>query len=309
MGKLTVQQRLRESVKSWTDLWSMSGQQQTGTAQAWRHAVVPMPQSPQYIRFVATFGNDYRSDMAIDTISFASKTTLIAGAAATLSFPGGGWKITGDGKRTGNFGKWNRMSKNTPSGGTGPLQADTGTFYAYIESSGRNKGNPYKVAYMTSPELDPEKTTQVDWVYHMYGANLGKKDSGKGQLILQESTDGKKYTDIWVKKGQQQTSSTKAWLKAFIRLKKPKFVRFKGITGSGYRSDIAVDSVKFNVPVKDHASDDGNVEKASLDSCRAFDDGRKDEESEWIGNSDGWIGYDFGHPINISTYTIQASQF
>jgi len=127
---------------------------------------------------------------------------------------------------------WNRASGRTPSTGTGPNAAAHGSYYMFIETSfPRVEGD---FADLNASSLTLLGPTVLTFQYHMYGATMGK---------LQVLVNGIKF---WEKSGNQGN----AWKTAKVYL--PQFatgiavnVTFRGIRGSAWRSDLAIDDIKF----------------------------------------------------------------
>ncbi len=135
---------------------------------------------------------------------------------------------------------WTRRSGSTPSGGTGPYGAHGGSYYIYTEASSPNY--PSKTAILESPNYDLTGVTdaELSFWYNMYGTNMGT-------LYVEVSTDCENWTSVWSLSGNQGTS----WYEADIDLGgyvgSVITVRFRGVTGSSYRSDMAVDDVTMSV--------------------------------------------------------------
>jgi hypothetical protein len=134
---------------------------------------------------------------------------------------------------------WTRRSGSTPSSTTGPSSASAGSNYMYVEASSPNY--PSKVTYFESPCFDLSSATSATFTfkYHMYGANMGS-------LKLEASTNnGSSWTSVFTKSGDQGNS----WKSGSVNLASytgdAVKLRFVGTTGSGWRSDIAVDDVKL----------------------------------------------------------------
>lgn len=135
--------------------------------------------------------------------------------------------------------EWVRYSGSTPSGTTGPSGASDGTYYAYVEASGNGTGYPNKQAILESPCFDftGEEEASIDFDYHMYGSNMGS-------LTVEVSTDdGASWGSVWTLSGNQGNS----WYSESVDLSDyaggPLQVRFNAVTGSGWRSDIAIDNI------------------------------------------------------------------
>lgn len=98
------------------------------------------------------------------------------------------WNPTGEG----NSGKtWSLRTGGTPTGGTGPVNAVTGSYYAYTEIDGA-----------TNSTFSLEKTISISdrlacigFCYFMYG-------SGMGSLYVEVKT-GSTWHTLWSRTGQQ----------------------------------------------------------------------------------------------------------
>jgi hypothetical protein len=104
-----------------------------------------------------------------------------------------------------------------------------------------NPNNPSKRAILNSPcfELSGKTSAQLTFDYHMYGSNVGS-------LALEVSTDGATWTSVWSKSGNQGNS----WQTATVDLsnyagQSALRLRFNGLTGSGWSSDMAVDALNL----------------------------------------------------------------
>ncbi len=135
---------------------------------------------------------------------------------------------------------WDIFSGATGSSSTGPTTGNGGSGnYLYTESSSCYS----KTGYITSTNFDLTAVTnpQLSFYYHLYGADMGT-------LSVQISTDGGSNwsSDIWSKSGDQGNS----WQQAVISIgayasSANAIIRFKGYTGTGYSSDMAIDDFKI----------------------------------------------------------------
>ena len=241
MGKLGLFASI-DNGATWSNLWTKGGNQ----GNTWHTANVNLSAyagTTVIFKFHGITGNGYRSDMAIDGFSISD---AIPDACSTVltSFPYaenfentfGFWT-----QDPGNDFDWALRSGGTPSFGTGPSSAASGSYYIYMESSYPNY--PYKTAIVNSPCLDLTgmNYAKCKFAYHMYGAaNMGK-------LYLEGSIDGgTTWTYIWAKGGNQGNS----WHYAYINLDafagNVLILRFRGITGNTWQGDMAVDNFAFN---------------------------------------------------------------
>jgi len=146
---------------------------------------------------------------------------------------------------------WGRHRNATDSSNTGPSSALSGDYYIYIESSKLDDighiGYPKKTAILESPcieQLGDKPLGSIDdslsFGYHMYGAAMGT-------LIVDVSDDnGNSWTQLWSKSGNQGNSWHEATIDISEYVYKKIKLRFRGITGTNYTSDIAIDSISIN---------------------------------------------------------------
>jgi V8-like Glu-specific endopeptidase len=237
MGNLSLEVSTNGS--TWTSLWSKTGDQ----GSAWITDTVDLNaytnESSLRIRFNGTTGSDFESDIAIDAFGLSSGTpncTIINSFPYNESFENtfGDWT-----QNTGDDFDWATLSGATQSSNTGPTTANDGTYYAYMEASAPN--SPSKRAILESPCFDLTGITfpELTFMYHMYGGDMG-------ELELEVSTGGGNWISIWAKVGDQ----TDAWLSATIDLStyttaSDLRIRFNGVTGTNWGSDIAIDAVSI----------------------------------------------------------------
>lgn len=137
---------------------------------------------------------------------------------------------------------WRVNSGSTPSSGTGPnLDANPGTVfgkYLYLEASGNCDSSE---ALLMSPCIDltasiSGSSASASFDYHMYGTEIGKLSV---DIITQEKvilnaipTINQDLGNVW----NRGTVNLTPYIGEKI------IVRFRGKTGDGYRSDIAIDN-------------------------------------------------------------------
>jgi len=137
---------------------------------------------------------------------------------------------------------WDIFTGATASSPTGPDADHTGGGnYLYTEASGGQFCNG-STGYISTPTFDFSALTipQLRFWYHMYGNQMGT-------LSVQVSDDGGATwsADVWSLSGDQGNS----WQEAAISLsayalQSNIIIRFTGLTGNGYRSDMAIDDVR-----------------------------------------------------------------
>lgn len=137
---------------------------------------------------------------------------------------------------------WNLDNNaGTPSSGTGPNAAFSGTNYFYTEASGAAAGT--SIATLTGPQFDLSGLTNpsVQFYYHMFGDQIG-------DLILEvEDFSGAGWTAVKTISGAQQTAQGDAWLLQIVNLGayagQTVQIRFRAISGGSFEGDIALDDV------------------------------------------------------------------
>ncbi len=164
-------------------------------------------------------------------------------------------------QNAGDDGDWTVDGNGTGSGGTGPSGPAEGSDYIYLEAS-----NPAQVAdpnaigfnataIITSPCLDLTEfsSAQFSFQYHMFGAAMGSLDA-------QISTDGgttwnSLLTTIFSGDMGNQWNTANIDISSdtgqIIQL------RFVGITGNDFTSDMAIDDVQITASTLDYTFDNG----------------------------------------------------
>ncbi|MEM1121743.1 MAG: 3-coathanger stack domain-containing protein, partial [Bacteroidota bacterium] len=141
---------------------------------------------------------------------------------------------------TQNTYRWLPDSGGTPSSGTGPTSASSGTNYFYTEASGASTGDTI-LLYAPTIDISQLSSPILTFDYHMYGGAMG--------TLRVDAFDGSQWqNNIWSISGQQQSSGNEAWRTASITL--PTFsnkntirLRFFARRGNSYTSDIAIDDI------------------------------------------------------------------
>ncbi len=157
--------------------------------------------------------------------------------------------------------QWLNKSGSTPSSRTGPAGASDGNTYMYVEAS--HGGFPFKVATMNSVCLDLStlSTPMISFDYSMYGSAMGTLE-----ISVVDMSDGSS-TEIFSQSGNQGSDwiSVQRDLSAFAN--KTVQIKIQGITGFGFRSDIAIDNIEISNTagnlIADAAESRNFVEQAS----------------------------------------------
>jgi subtilisin family serine protease len=142
---------------------------------------------------------------------------------------------------------WSVQSGSTPTALTGPFSAYSGDYYLYIEASGHTNEialleSPYiKLSLLSPGNKVKEETFYLEYWYHMRGSQIGTlnveitNDRGYSWHVL-ESHSGDQGND-W----KRSIIYLDAYPDQRIKL------RFRGVTGPGYISDMAIDSVRVDL--------------------------------------------------------------
>lgn len=239
MGSLVLQVSDDQGA-SWTTVWSQSGNQ----GNTWNPATVGLSSytgSTIQLRYVGTTSTSYTSDMSVDDVALTLTTGGGGGSCATTisSFPYsesfessfGAWS-----QSSADDFDWSRNSGGTPSSGTGPSSASAGSWYVYTEASSPNYST--KTAILDGPCFDLSSVSSPTFTfdYHLYGA------SNMGSLYLEAKTTGS-WATVWSLSGNQGNS----WGTANVDLSSYSGstvqLRFRGVTGTTWQGDMAVDAV------------------------------------------------------------------
>ena len=197
-------------------------------------------------------GNTYffRAQVTNGCTTFSDTTSLLITPANGNELPPytesfetgfGSWVNAG-----GDDNNWTRQSGGTPSNNTGPSGANDGNFYLFVEASNPNFNS---TAFLeNSFDFSGAVNPQFNFFYHMFGSDMG--------TLQVEVFSGGVWNTVFTLNGQQQTSSAAAWQRANVDLTAfagncnvP--IRFTGLTGNNFRSDMAIDEIVVtdNCPV------------------------------------------------------------
>ena len=141
------------------------------------------------------------------------------------STSGGGWTLDANG--TGSF-------------GTGPLNANSGSQYVYLEGSGLSTST---ISYIDLPPFDLTSVTnpQLRFYYHMYGTAMGT-------LSVEVSTDNKMtWATVYSISGQQQSVQSDDYILDSANLTgygtSETWIRFVGGGHTSFSTDMAIDDI------------------------------------------------------------------
>ena len=131
---------------------------------------------------------------------------------------------------------------------------------------------------MTSPMLERSNTTRhLRFVYSMFGEHMGS--------LRLESLGSSRWTTLWLRAGDR----AERWELEYVVIPQDaEMLRFVGVTGSGFRSDMALDGldVGFGLPVLgiEHLACD-----FALDTCRWLNTGNASWQGASGQSADGWL--------------------
>jgi hypothetical protein len=195
-------------------------------------------------------GNECTVDTCVAGVCYNECPNAVSPVAYAEGFEGGfgAWSnVSGDDM------DWTRRSGSTPSSITGPSGAHGGTYYVYIEASSPNY--PNKTSLLESPCFDLKDTVdaQLTFWYHMYGAAMGT-------LSVEVSQDCTNWITVWSLSGNQGDT----WHEANVDLTPYSNtltkIRFRGTTGSSYRSDMAIDDLSITATPMSPCDDDADCD-------------------------------------------------
>lgn len=131
---------------------------------------------------------------------------------------------------------WTNQSGGTPSSSTGPTAADEGSYYMYIEASSPNY--PSKTASLLSPcfNLGSLSSPVLAFSYNMYGAAMGTLN-----IDVSDDSGNTWNNGAWSLSGDQGTSWTQVQLDLSSYAGSTIMIRFRGVTGTNYTSDMCID--------------------------------------------------------------------
>ncbi|MDG5492320.1 HYR domain-containing protein, partial [Psychroserpens sp. SPM9] len=149
---------------------------------------------------------------------------------------------------------WTRDSGGTVSSGTGPSTGSGSTWYIYTEASTNSApaGSPQKSAVITSDCIDFTnwENAKISFDYHMFGTNLGSATENPietGYIALEVSDDdGLTFNVETIINDDSEDawkSATDIDLSAYDG--KIILIRFRGVTGSSWSSDMALDNINI----------------------------------------------------------------
>ncbi|MEN7551109.1 choice-of-anchor L domain-containing protein [Rapidithrix thailandica] len=137
---------------------------------------------------------------------------------------------------TGDNFNWTRNSGGTSTGSTGPSEAGQGTYYMYTEAN----GNTNRTANLLSPCFDLSSMTNpyFYFMYHMRGGNMGSL-----RVEVQENPGVSAWVTLQTFSGHQSSEWKFSQIDLSAYAGKTIKLRFRGVTGAGIESDMAIDNL------------------------------------------------------------------
>lgn len=248
MGDLKLQIATDDN-PNWQTIWMRSGSH----ADRWYKAEVDLGAyvgKTVKFQFEGTTGDGYKSDMAIDDITVnASAVQYTAGCSTIISdFPYTESFESGPGAwvDTASISKWIRNAGGTPTSGTGPGAAQSGSYYMYSEGS--NTDSTDFSSYLLGPcfDLSYASSASLNFYYHL---NHNTADPLEAGLSLEISLNsGATWNSIWAVNGNQGSSWQLAELDLSTYTGQTIMLRFHSFHDYVYANDTAIDNIQIYAP-------------------------------------------------------------
>ncbi len=170
--------------------------------------------------FVAPYFNDFEN--------MTATTTFSADDCWTEQSPGG-------------F-AWDVSDGDTPSLGTGPNVAFSGSNFLFTEATTGAQGDE---ALLISPIIDLSALSvpALSFYYHMHGA-------GMGDLVIDVDAGSGYDLAVSTISGEQQVNQADPWIQQLVDLSayagQTVTIRFRGVRGPDFESDMSIDDVSVD---------------------------------------------------------------
>ncbi|MDD2599076.1 MAG: hypothetical protein PHO37_07620 [Kiritimatiellae bacterium] len=177
----------------------------------------------------------YRGLMASNTLDILNIPATRPPYSESFEAGLGVWEQIDDGGTI-----WTLTDEPTPTIQSGPATASDGDWFIYVEATDFNPA--FRAGIEAEFDFTYSGKPKMTFDYHMYGQDMGS--------LHVDLHDGTSWSnDLWSVSGQQQSSASEAWKKAVVDLSQYEGtplvkIRLRAITGSGYKSDIAVDNIR-----------------------------------------------------------------
>ncbi|MFT5645492.1 MAG: photosystem II stability/assembly factor-like uncharacterized protein [Aureispira sp.] len=205
----------------------------------------------------SSFNNDFEAEGTCGTVTNCGATTCPLASTLWVNLTNG----------TGDNIDWRVDDGGTTSANTGPsVDFNPGTAagnYAYLEASGGCTG---QIAILQTSCITLDQNYDFVFGHHLFGSAMGSlhldiNAGGVWTLDIMPAINGDQG-DVW----QTSTTSLAAYTGQTIKL------RIRGITGTGFDSDVAIDDIRF-VPII--------ILSTQLESFRATCQGGGSNLLEW----------------------------
>lgn len=158
---------------------------------------------------------------------------------------------------------WSLASGSTASSNTGPTGGASGSFnYVYLETSSGAAYYAGNSAILESPPLGGSSNIHFNFMYHMYGSNMGT-------LYVDVLQNGTWLNSVWSLSGQQQTSSGAGYNSVHVDLTPYQVtrIRLRMVAAGGFLGDVAVDNLEILAVNPQFADSDNDGVVDASDSC------------------------------------------
>ncbi|CAE7529876.1 unnamed protein product [Symbiodinium sp. CCMP2592] len=253
----------KTELSGWSTLFAESGD--TGTA--WKGASIRVPEGTVGLRLLA--GAGVGSVVKVDWI-LAVETANWTDLGCTFEVDFCGWSSGFENQK----GHWSLRRGQTGTSYTGPERAFEGDRYIFTEASAA-----FNEAFiLTSPMFERSNVTrQFGFAYNMYGENMGS--------LRLESLGRSHWTTLWLQAGPQAPR----WKTYYVAIPQDaEMLRFVGITGTEFRSDMALDGLDVGVGIPvlglEHLACD-----FAWDTCRWLNTGNASWQRASGRATDGWL--------------------
>lgn len=136
---------------------------------------------------------------------------------------------------------WSIGSGETTTTSTGPSAAPDSSQYLYLEA--HDSSEQYKMAQLSCVfDLSPVASAELVFDYHMCGEDI--------DYLAVDVYDGTVWTpNVWIRDGQQHSSSEEAWMRAEVDLSdyvgnSAVTLRFRGKQTQWHLADMAIDNIR-----------------------------------------------------------------
>ncbi|MGJ8653723.1 MAG: M60 family peptidase N-terminal accessory domain-containing protein [Opitutaceae bacterium] len=193
---------------SWTEeVWVRNGEQHTGSSEPWSTATVDLTSftGNDAVRIRFRTGNTLwnAADAAIDNIRIYSPLPLPY--AESFESGMGAWLQSTDDDYD-----WTHHTGGTETGAAGPDGASDGSYYLYAEGH-HGQGSDKRASVYCAFDFSSTTAPEMTFDYHMYGNYI--------DYLAVDVYDGTSWTnDVWLRNGQQHTSSIDPWSSATVDL-------------------------------------------------------------------------------------------